>query len=165
MDKIRNGNNPVDGQDQKQESPVDGQDQKQESPVNGQDQNQESRIDGQDQKQESPVDGQTQKQESSVEFESQSESGFPCQNIRITIRISEIRTESEFQIKKLNIRIRILVAELQSNIVLFSERFKFWQKMFKSNFFDFEFYKLGSFMIGLNLGAFTWVQSEFGPGP
>ena len=126
MDKIRNRKNPVDGQDQKQESPVDGQDQKQESPVdgqdqkqespvdgqdqkqespvNGQDQNQASRIDGQDQKQESPVDGQTQKQESSVEFESQSESGFPCQNIRITIRISEIRTESEFQIKKLNIR-------------------------------------------------------------
>ena len=102
MDKIRNRKSPVDGQDQKQESPVDGQDQ-----------NQESCINGQDQKQESPVDGQDQKQGSPIEFESQSESGFPYQNIRITIRISEIKTETEFQIKKLNIKIRRLVAEFR----------------------------------------------------
>ena len=39
----------------------------------------------------------------------------------------------------------------------FSKKFEFWQKMFKSNFINFKFYKLGRFMTGLNLRAFTNV--------
>ena len=51
---------------------------------------------------------------------------------------------------------------MKSRIWPFSEKFIFWQKPFKSNFFNFKFFKLGRFYVGLGLVSFTWVYRFLG---